>query len=125
MSIKIKNTENFDTLRQTGGYYVDKTGFLEKFLKSPADASLFTRPRRFGKTLFMSMLASFFNVTKSSRDLFAGLKVAENENLCREWMNQYPVIFLTLKSVDTLSYAKALERIQILISDVCTLTYGL
>ena len=121
MSIKIKNTENFDTLRQTGGYYVDKTGFLEKFLKSPADASLFTRPRRFGKTLFMSMLASFFDVTKSSRDLFAGLKVAENENLCREWMNQYPVIFLTLKSVDTLSYAKALERIQILISDVCTL----
>ena len=121
MSIKIKNTEKFDTLRQAGGYYVDKTGFLDKFLESPADASLFTRPRRFGKTLFMSMLASFFDVTKSSRGLFAGLKVAENENLCREWMNQYPVIFLTLKSVDTLSYAKALERIQILISDVCTL----
>ena len=121
MSIKIKNTENFDTLRQAGGYYVDKTGFLDKFLESPADASLFTRPRRFGKTLFMSMLASFFDVTKSNRALFAGLKVAQNENLCKEWMNQYPVIFLTLKTVDKLSYAKALERIQILISDVCTL----
>ena len=75
MSIKIKNTDNFDTLRQAGGYYVDKTGFLDKFLESPEDASLFTRPRRFGKTLFMSMLASFLTgalrITKES--IFTGL----------------------------------------------------
>ena len=59
MAVKIRNTENFDTLRQAGGYYVDKTVFLEKFLESPSDASLFTRPRRFGKTMGMGMLAHF------------------------------------------------------------------
>ncbi len=121
MSIKIQNTDNFDTLRKGNSYYVDKTGFLEKFLESPADASLFTRPRRFGKTLFMSMLASFFDIDRKSRELFAGLKVAENEELCAQWMNQYPVIFLTLKGVETLTYAEAVNAIQIKISDICTL----
>ena len=120
MSIKIKNTEKFDTLRQAGGYYVDKTGFLEEFLESAADASLFTRPRRFGKTLFMSMLASFFDIERKSRELFAGLKVAENENLCREWMNQYPVISLTLKGIDAANFELALSDIQLLIREFCS-----
>ncbi len=120
MAVKIKNTENFDALRQTGGYYVDKTGFLEKFLDSAADASLFTRPRRFGKTLFMSMLASFFDIERKSRELFAGLKVAENENLCREWMNQYPVISLTLKGIDADNFELALSDIQLLIREFCS-----
>ena len=120
MSIKIKNTEKFDTLRQAGGYYVDKTGFLEEFLESAADASLFTRPRRFGKTLFMSMLASFLDIERKSRELFAGLKVAENENLCREWMNQYPVISLTLKGIDAANFELALSDIQLLIREFCS-----
>ncbi len=112
MSIKIQNTEKFDTLRKERGYYVDKTGFLEKFLESPADASLFTRPRRFGKTLLMSMLASFFDITRNSQDLFAGLKITENEKLCREWMNQYPVIFLTFKEVEGFTFEDALDEIR-------------
>ena len=112
MSIKIQNTEKFDTLRKERGYYVDKTGFLEKFLESPADASLFTRPRRFGKTLLMSMLASFFDITRNSQDLYAGLKINENEKLCREWMNQYPVIFLTFKEVEGFTFEDALDEIR-------------
>ena len=112
MSIKIQNTDNFDTLRKGNSYYVDKTGFLEKFLESPADASLFTRPRRFGKTLFMSMMASFFDIDRKSRELFAGLKVSANEELCGEWMNQYPVIFLTFKAVEGLTFEDALDEIR-------------
>lgn len=119
MAVKIRNTENFDTLRQAGGYYVDKTGFLEKFLESPSDASLFTRPRRFGKTLLMSMLASFFGITRNSRQFFAGLKVSQNEALCGKWMNQYPVIFLTLKDIEKPSFERALARIHVLIRTFC------
>ena len=134
MPVNIVNTEQFTELRQSYGYYVDKTGFLLQFLKDPTDAarfrspssvSLFTRPRRFGKTLFLSMLASFFDVTKNSRDLFTGLKVAENEALCREWMNQYPVIFLTFKAVEGFTFEDALDEIRIrmkkLYSDVVPL----
>lgn len=119
MAVKIRNTENFDTLRQAGGYYVDKTGFLEKFLESPSDASLFTRPRRFGKTLLMSMLASFFDITRNSRQFFVGLKVSQNEALCGKWMNQYPVIFLTLKDIEKPSFERALARIHVLIRTFC------
>ena len=64
MQFKIIPTENFADLRHTGGYYVDKTRFLKQFLNAPASATLFTRPRRFGKTLFMSMLAEFFDIRK-------------------------------------------------------------
>lgn len=119
MAVKIRNTENFDTLRQAGGYYVDKTVFLEKFLESPSDASLFTRPRRFGKTLLMSMRASFFDITRNSRQFFADLKVSQNEALCGKWMNQYPVIFLTLKDIEKPSFERALARIHVLIRTFC------
>ncbi len=115
--------ENFAELRQNGYYYVDKTYFLNEFLfpKLSAKVALFTRPRRFGKTLFMSMLAEFFDIRKKSRDLFAGLKVCDNEKLCNEWMNQYPVISLTLKGLATLTYADAVTDIQNRISALCTL----
>ncbi|OUO52644.1 hypothetical protein B5F76_06870 [Desulfovibrio sp. An276] len=130
MPINIVNVELFAKLRQNYGYYVDKTEFLVQFLQDPTDATrfrlpssatLFTRPRRFGKTMFMSMLAEFFDVTKNSGELFAGLKVAENKTLCREWMNQYPVVSLTLKRADKLTYKEAVESIQNLISEICTL----
>ena len=129
MPVNIVNTEQFTELRQSYGYYVDKTGFLLQFLKDPTDAarfrspssvSLITRPRRFGKTLFLSMLASFFDVTKSSRDLFTGLKVAENEALCKEWMNKYPVVSLTLKGIDAANFELALSDIQLLIREFCS-----
>ena len=112
--------EGFARLRRGNYYYVDKTGFLDEFL-SPnlASVTLFSRPRRFGKTLFMSMLAEFFDITKDSRELFAGLKVSANEELCAQWMNQYPVISLSLKDVDKPTYARALTDFQELISEYC------
>ncbi len=128
MPLNIINTESFAKLRREHGYYVDKTGFLVQFLQDPADANrfrppadatLFTRPRRFGKTLFMSMLAEFFDMTKDSRELFAGLKVAEHKKLCNDWMNQSPVVALSLKSVDKATFAEALESIQKIVSGLC------
>ncbi len=122
MPVNIVNTENFAELREAHGYYVDKTGFLVRLLqdpakpghfRKPADVSLFTRPRRFGKTLFMLMLAEFFDITKDSRELFAGLKVADHENLCTAWMNQYPVVFLTLKGIEAENYKDAVDAIRI------------
>ena len=117
--INILNTESFSKIRKKNYYYIDKTAFLEKFLRTPDDATLFTRPRRFGKTLFMSMLAEFFDITKDSRELFVGLKVSANEELCKEWMNKYPVISLSLKDVDKPTYARALTDFQELISEYC------
>ena len=127
-AINIINTDDFAEMRLGNGYYVDKTGFIEEFLQNPADgpkfrvpadAILFTRPRRFGKTLFMSMLAEFFDITKDSRELFEGLAVSSNKDLCDQWMNQYPVIFLSLKDVDKPTYKEALKKIRSLVSDVC------
>ena len=109
MPVKIVTSiDLFATYRRKNNYYIDKTGFIETLLTQEGGVLLFTRPRRFGKTLFMSMLAEFFDNMKDSRDLFAGLNVAENEVLCREWMNQYPVISLSLKDVDKPTYARAL-----------------
>ncbi len=121
MPINIITTEMFAELREFGGYYVDKTEFLVKFLQDPAQAdryrspssvTLITRPRRFGKTLFMSMLAEFFDITRESRDLFAGLKVAENKRLCSEWMNKHPVISLSLKDIVEDTFEDALDGIR-------------
>ena len=106
--LNIINTDDFARTREDNGYYVDKTGFLEKFLRAPADATLFTRPRLFGKTMFLFMLAEFFDITKDSRKLFEGLAVSANRELCAQWMNQYPVIFLSLRNVDGRTFANAL-----------------
>ena len=126
--INISNTENFAELRQGNGYYVDKTDFLEEFLKdyqrpdhfrSPGAATLFTRPHRFGKTLFLSMLAEFFDISKDSAQLFAGLKVSSNEALCKTWMNKYPVLFVSLKRVTAKNFEDALDKLGRLIGDLC------
>ncbi len=134
MPINIINTEEFAELRQNFGYYVDKTRFLVDFLqdptnadrfRSPASATLFTRPRRFGKTLFMSMLAEFFDIRKQGdgQKLFEGLAVCANTKLCQEWMHQYPVISLTLKRIEKLTYKEALEAMQNVVGEACTLYY--
>ena len=128
MPVNIINTESFAEIRQNYGYYVDKTDFLEDFLRNPGNATqfrspgsvaLFTRPRRFGKTLFMDMLSCFFDITKDSRALFAGLKVSANEKLCGEWMNRYPVISLSLKDVRKPTYARAVKRFQRIVCEFC------
>ena len=106
--LNIINTDNFARTRLGNGYYVDKTGFLEKFLRAPADATLFTRPRLFGKTMFLSMLEEFFDIAKDSRKLFEGLAVSSNRELCAQWMNRYPVICLSLRNVAGRNFADAL-----------------
>ena len=79
----------FEKIRENDYYYVDKTELIQAWVKTePAEITLFTRPRRFGKTLVMSMLASFFDIRRDSKALFEGLKIAEDQKLCELWMNQ-------------------------------------
>ncbi len=103
---------HFADIRKNGYYFIDKSGLIEELLKTDAtQVTLITRPRRFGKTLNMSMLAEFFDIQKDSRPLFAGLLVANNHELCRHWMNQYPTLFLSFKSVDGLQFSDAYAQL--------------
>ena len=111
--------DSFERIRREGYYYVDKTGFIEELLRKTFEVNLITRPRRFGKTLCMNMLASFFDIKKDSRDIFAGLKIAGEAELCSVWMNQWPVLSLSLKSVEGLEFEYAYEQLQSVISDCC------
>ena len=107
--------ENFEEIRRNRFYYVDKTKLIEQLVETGGKVTLFTRPRRFGKTLNMSMLRSFFE-TGSDASLFDGLYIAENKALCEEYMGKYPVIFLSLKSVEGLNFEDARYRMIELIS---------
>lgn len=101
--------ENFEEIRTGGYYYVDKTKLIEQLFASGGKVNLFTRPRRFGKTLNMSMLKCFLEIgVKPS--LFDGLYISENKQLCSSFMGKYPVIFTTLKNVDGLSFEEAKYR---------------
>ena len=103
---------DFAKIRNYGYYYVDKTGLIADLLeKETAEVTLITRPRRFGKTMGMSMLANFFDIQKDSKALFEGLEISKNTALCSEWMNQWPVLFLTFKDVDGLTFASAKEML--------------
>ena len=109
----------FEKIRKNDYYYVDKTELIQALVKTePAEITLFTRPRRFGKTLVMSMLASFFDIRRDSRDLFEGLKIAEDQKLCELWMNQWPVIFLSLKDAGGESFEDAYGLLQSIISQL-------
>lgn len=109
----------FEKMRKNDYYYVDKTELIRALVKTePAEITLFTRPRRFGKTLVMSMLASFFDIRRDSRDLFEGLKIAEDQKLCELWMNQWPVIFLSLKDAGGESFEDAYGLLQSIISQL-------
>lgn len=98
--------ENFAEIRREGFYYVDKTRLIEQLLNQWGKVNLFTRPRRFGKTLNMSMLRYFFEIGMD-QTLFEGLYISQNNAICDEYMGKFPVIFLTLKNVDGLSYDEA------------------
>lgn len=111
--------DSFERVRREGYYYVDKTGLISELLKKTFEVNLITRPRRFGKTLGVNMLASFFDITKDSKELFAGLKIAEEKSLCENWMNQWPVLFLSLKNVEGLEFQYAYGQLQSVISDCC------
>ncbi|WP_456057194.1 AAA family ATPase [Agathobacter sp.] len=98
--------ENFEEIRKLGFYYIDKTRLIEQLLQGWGKVTLFTRPRRFGKSLNMSMLRSFFEID-TDKSLFEGLYISDNKELCDEYMGRYPVIFLSLKSVEGSSFDDA------------------
>ena len=108
--------DGFEKLRTNDFYYVDKTGFIADLLRDWGEVNLFTRPRRFGKTLNMSMLKCFFEIG-TDKSLFDGLKIAENKELCAEYQGQFPVIFISLKSVDGLTFASAVAALRTLIGN--------
>ena len=111
--------DNFAKVRESNCYYIDKTGFIKELLDWTFDVNLITRPRRFGKTLTMSMLAEFFDIRKDSRKLFEGLEIAKHTEFCSEWMNQWPVLFLTLKDVDGDSFEDAYGMLEQTVSKLC------
>ena len=102
--------ENFQDMRKFNFYYIDKTNLIEQLLDNWSKVILFTRPRRFGKTLNMSMLRSFFELG-TDKSLFDGLYISKNKELCEEHMGKYPVIFFSLKSVEGLKFENARYRI--------------
>ena len=106
--------ESFEEIRKEGFYYVDKTGVLEQLLEKWGKVNLFTRPRRFGKSLNMSMLKAFFEIGGNPA-LFEGLKISEKKELCEKYMGQFPVISISLKSVEGLSFAAACDALKTVI----------
>ena len=110
---------DFEKIRKNQYYFVDKSGLIEELLNTESnEVTLITRPRRFGKTLGLSMLASF-DIRRDSSELFRGLKISQKEELCQKWMNQYPVLFVTFKDVDGLDFQSAKEMLRIQIADRC------
>ena len=117
----IVGNDIFDEFIKDDGYYIDKTELIyELVAKTRNKVTLFTRPRRFGKTLTMSMMESFFDINRDSAGLFAGRKIVMNHpEFCNEWMNQYPVLFLTLKDVEGRSFDLAYGKLKTVIADLC------
>lgn len=115
--------ENFEEIRKEGFYYVDKTGLIRDLLNNWGKVNLFTRPRRFGKTLNMSMLKSFFEIG-TDKTLFADLTISKETALCEVYMGKFPVVFLSLKGVDGLTFEDAYRMLRrILLSEVRRLSY--
>lgn len=115
--------ENFEEIRKEGFYYVDKTGLIRDLLNSWGKVNLFTRPRRFGKTLNMSMLKSFFEIG-ANRTLFDGLAISKETTLCEAYMGKFPVVFVSLKGVDGLTFEDAYGMLRrILRSEVFRLSF--
>ena len=110
---------DFREIIQRGYYYIDKTELIRDLLEpNLAQVILITRPRRFGKTLGMSTLANFFDMTKDSREIFDGLEIMKYTNLCNKWMNQYPTIFLSFKDVNGRTFSSAYEMLSSTITDL-------
>ena len=114
--------ENFMEMRTGGFYYVDKTGLIKTLLENPGKVNLFTRPRRFGKTLNMSMLRYFFETGNDvmlfdNSTIFDGLEISKEEELCREYMGKFPVISITLKGATGINYEEAKEMLRYVIGN--------
>ena len=110
---------DFAALRNENAYYVDKTEILYELVHDTNNkVTLFTRPRRFGKTLMMSMMENFFNIRKDSKSLFANLAISKHETFCKEWMNQYPVLFVSFKDVEAEDFDGAYEMLKVRLADI-------
>lgn len=116
--------DDFKKLRQSDFYYIDKTRLIEQLLQNWGEVNLFTRPRRFGKTLNMSMLKNFFEIG-ADQSLFEGLYIAQNHGLCEQCMGKYPVIFLSLKGVEGLTFEDARRMLRTVISNEAARHYDL
>ena len=113
-------TSDFAEIRREGWYYVDKTGLIRDLLNTrKAKVTLITRPRRFGKTLGMNMLANFFDIQKDSKALFEGLEVSKDQALCEQWRNQWPVLFVSFRRVDGLNFQSAYGMLKATICELC------
>ena len=113
-------TSDFARIRKSGCYYIDKTSLIGEILNtSGVQVMLITRPRRFGKTLGMNMLANFFDISKDSKALFEGLEVSKDQALCEQWRNQWPVLFVSFRRVDGLDFQSAYGMLEETISDLC------
>ena len=104
----------FEKLDREEFYYVDKTGMIEDLIQNRSEVNLFTRPRRFGKSLNMSTMKAFFEIGASPA-LFKGLKISERKELCEKYMGQFPVISISLKSVEGLSFTAAGDALKTVI----------
>ena len=109
---------DFAKVRTAGDYYIDKTMLIEQITASGAEVTLFTRPRRFGKSLNMSMLQHFFDIREKSELLFEGLTISKNKTLCDSWMNQYPTILVSFKTVEATNFQDAVVQLRIMLSDL-------
>ena len=126
MGLNIRSSyDSFRELRENDSFYVDKTAMLEEFLVRRFDkAVLFTRPRRFGKTMTMTMFRDFLDVRQDSRDIFDGLEIMNHPQVVEKYMNKYPVVFISLKEVFGDSFEDVQTFFVNLISTVCkSLTY--
>ena len=93
-------SSGFQDIRKSGDYYVDKTKIISEIIRDNARGIIFTRPRRFGKTTVQSMLASFFDIREDSEELFRGLDVYDDKEAVDNWMNKYPIIYLSFKDTE-------------------------
>ncbi len=111
---------NFAALRRAGNYYVDKTELMYELVEeTDNEVTLFTRPRRFGKTLMVSMMENFFDIRKDSRKLFEGLQITRHRTFCENWLNQYPVLFISLKDIEAETFQDAYAMLKVRLADVC------
>jgi len=114
----LTGTESFEKLIEGDYFYVDKTMFIKELLENKGEVTLITRPRRFGKTLNMSMLKSFFDVRSDNKTMFGSLNIMRHKDIVEKRMNKYPVVSFTMKNVELLTYKESIETIRILVSEL-------
>ncbi|MCL2072813.1 MAG: ATP-binding protein [Marinilabiliaceae bacterium] len=114
----LTGAESFEKIIEGNYFYIDKTLFIKELLENKGDVTLITRPRRFGKTLNMSMLQHFFDMNKDGKSLFGGLKIMEYKDIVENHLNKYPVVSFTLKNVNFSTYEQSIEKIKSIVSSI-------